>query len=428
MLRRSLHLVSAICWLCFTASTASSQASFDFVPNTAPWQAAGGLATGELNGDGFTDVVGTSLFPTQIYIGFGDGRGRFRFGSALDYQASRVSLSDFNQDGKLDLAATTLSGLRVFVGDGRGGFVLSDSYSYFWGGPSPIVARDMNGDGKTDLVIGLRGFSLFRGDGTGRFQGLGDFQTSQDRETSDLVVFDFDQDGRVDVAHLDVEAGRIVVSRQVASGGFSPSATLSGSLRSKGSLVLGDFNRDGNLDLAANGPAAVTVFLGNGNGTFSSGTRFTTPNLDPSAVSSLAAAHIDSGGNLDLILTGTALNLPADQATEAFFGDGRGGFRRELMAGVGGQYIRAADVDGNAAVDFAIASAHRSLAVIVPGSRGKPKCALWMRRVVRGDRQLSENLYPANMGRYPVACHLVRRGELRLVVKHASASASRSNW
>lgn len=82
-------------------------------------------------------------------------------------------------------------------------------------------------------------------------------------------------------------------------GTFGTPTTISVGSR-PGAIVAGDFNDDGNLDLAiANyGDGTVTLLLGNGDGTFTqaSGSPYAV-GQDPTAI---AAADFNGDGKLDL--------------------------------------------------------------------------------------------------------------------------------
>ena len=64
-------------------------------------------------------------------------------------------------------------------------------------------------------------------------------------------------------------------------------------------VAVGDFNGDGNLDLAVANEVSgtVAVLLGNGNGTFAAATTFSTGGSDPD---SLAVGDFNGDGKLDL--------------------------------------------------------------------------------------------------------------------------------
>ena len=66
---------------------------------------------------------------------------------------------------------------------------------------------------------------------------------------------------------------------------------------------------------------------------------------------------MNGDGIFDLVISGAAIpSFPGDQVTEVFLSDGRGGFHLELAAGVGGQGVAVADLNGDGLSDLALAS------------------------------------------------------------------------
>jgi len=62
---------------------------------------------------------------------------------------------------------------------------------------------------------------------------------------------------------------------------------------------VGDFNGDSKQDfVTANGTTSVSVFLGNGNGTFQPGVNYTTP----SGAFSVAVGDFNGDGKMDLVV------------------------------------------------------------------------------------------------------------------------------
>ncbi|HEY2233503.1 MAG TPA: VCBS repeat-containing protein [Candidatus Angelobacter sp.] len=95
----------------------------------------------------------------------------------------------------------------------------------------------------------------------------GDFDLS----ASSFVVADFNHDGRLDVAALELEDSRFTGTVLINLGvpNELPSASYPVGLAAD-EILTADFNYDGNLDLAvANaGTNTVSILLGNGDGTF----------------------------------------------------------------------------------------------------------------------------------------------------------------
>jgi hypothetical protein len=187
-----------------------------------------------------------------------------------------MAAADFNGDGIPDVAFSTLAlgsnpgGIQVWLGDGTGSFKLTYSDSVLQSNLTQIVAADFNGDGKQDLAVtdlsSSTVFGLFLGNGNGTLQQLKRFGSGT-AGTRRLTTGDFNGDGNLDVAASDAELGFIYMMLGNGSGGFQSAATLNGVLEA-GSLATGDFNCDGHLDLAAGTGDQVSFFAGNGDGTF----------------------------------------------------------------------------------------------------------------------------------------------------------------
>ena len=80
---------------------------------------------------------------------------------------------------------------------------------------------------------------------------------------------DFNGDGNLDIATTNWPSGTIGILLGNGSGGFTTTTVSSGGSWPD-AIAVGDFNHDGKLDLAvANGFSnTVSILLGNGNGTF----------------------------------------------------------------------------------------------------------------------------------------------------------------
>jgi hypothetical protein len=130
---------------------------------------------GDLNNDGFIDLVLSGVPGSQVVVLFGRENGEFDptpvpFGNRLHTRMSVVC--DFNEDGAADVAVTN-SGwtISVFLGDGQGD--LGSPRDFDAGvGPRSIRKTDINNDGILDLAVSNRlgnGFSILLGDGNGAF-------------------------------------------------------------------------------------------------------------------------------------------------------------------------------------------------------------------------------------------------------------------
>ena len=272
-----------------------------------------------------------------------------------------IATADFNGDGKADLATANLYGFSVSVMMGNGDGTFQPAVTYPLGDdnhPWAIVAVDVNGDNKPDLVFTslttdqnqtLR-VLLNNGDGTfttGVNYPLGDYPVS-------LVAGDFNHDGKVDIAVPDVVDQNVRVFLGNGDGTFR-SPVITPVTEFPYAVAVGDLDGDGNLDLAFGGiyDNTVTVMLGNGDGTFRSQSLYTVGDSNSvSNIFGLVIADFNRDGKLD-IATGNRGNPEAS----ILLGNGDGSFQPPLgYAQFGLVWPTAAgDFNGDGKLDLVVA-------------------------------------------------------------------------
>lgn len=336
-------------------------------PKTAFSGGGSALAAADLNGDGKLDLV---LLTNLIEIRLGNGDGTFS--NPRTYMpaivppcppcgSSLLAIADFNGDGKLDIAA----GNNVLLGNGDGTFqgqpathldagcrgpavvgnfrkkgiqdiamiggnnvclytndgtgVLTLAHTYTLQQPAnDLAVADLNGDGNLDLFVvggvpdGNWSYSVLLGNGDGSFQppSFSPQSVSTTSGVGPVVIADFNNDGKPDVAVAlgESQSQSLAVLLGNGDGSFaSPSYVFDGGASL---LVSGDFNRDGNIDLAASGNSGAAILFGNGNGTFQPATF--PSNLQYGV---FAAADFNGDGKVDLV-----------GANQVFLGNGDGTF------------------------------------------------------------------------------------------------------
>ena len=224
--------------------------------------------------------------------------------------------------GDIDEGGTYPGGLSILLGDGRGDF--SAPVEYALGQlPNALTAGDFNGDGHTDIAvvdggggrIGVTvhsGVSVLLGNGDGTFQSQVFYPVSGYWPDS-IVAGDFNGDGRIDLAVADQgnafrglpDPSEVSVLLGNGDGSFGTEVDYPVGARPL-SLVAGDFNGDARTDLATADTSSnsVSVLLGEGDGTFVDPSQFaTTPQATP------VVADVNGDGTDDVLVVDGAGNI-----------------------------------------------------------------------------------------------------------------------
>jgi uncharacterized protein (TIGR03437 family) len=354
------------------------------------WQeVTGGIILADFDGDGKPDIIvgsGTAgaLTGPSITVLFGSGSGTFAgppitlvsgVPSINAYDYSQV-VTDFNGDGIPDLVVQEPGQLNVLTGIGDGTFRPTFHYVPASGSPSFIAAADFNHDGRPDVVVTITSATGARvevllGNGDGTFQAP--LAVTSPCCLTALAVADFNGDGRPDVAVLlrsvdGVSSDRMLIYLGTGAGTFAaPLATLAGAYPS--ALAVGDFNRDGRLDVVvatqgdlnstARAGSGFSILFGKGDGTFSAPVPIPVGIDHPFPVG-LLAGDWNRDGLLDLAIT---LNNTSNGPLLVLLGrgDGNGTFQPPIAYPIAAYSITnqnqlaAADLNGDDVADLIVA-------------------------------------------------------------------------
>ncbi len=310
---------------------------------------ATGIAAGDLNHDGHPDLVVANTYGGFQNLGsalvlLGDGDGTFQSPVSYDsgQNSTSVLITDVNGDSHPDLALTTTNsdGLNILVGNGDGTFRYGGQFTA-GDGSTAVAAGDFNSDGLLDLAVVNNGIgttfnsnlspgniSLLFGNGDGSFQSAQNYFAGY-RPTA-ISSADFNGDGR-----LDIVVGNFDGSLQTlinTGGGYFSASIGTPLVSSVTSVVVGDFNHDGKMDIAASGThtnEGVSVLMGNGDGSFSSPVLYNAG----SSPTALALGDLNGDGVLDLVVANDNPNVQGTVSVLLGKGNGTFGSPQSFAAG-----------------------------------------------------------------------------------------------
>lgn len=264
-----------------------------------------GLTGADLDGDGFLDLVLACKDASAIDILWGSGDGQFqqqsRFPAGNDPLS--VAVGDFNRDGRLDVVVSSLTSGSLFVFTNQGSRTFSSKEVRVPPGGNLLVT-DADGDGKPDVI--LSSFFGFPGGGLRLLKGRGDgtFDAPQlllpGRLAWGIVALDLNGDGKTELVIPQTDGVLTVLDGRTKKELGSP---LRHGIQGPMVLASADFDGDGKCDLigAASWKNSMVYFAGKGDGTFEQATpgEFFIGRYP----FSMAAGDFNGDGLLDLAIT-----------------------------------------------------------------------------------------------------------------------------
>jgi len=343
---------------------------------------------GNLSGHtGAADIVSANCLDNNTVTVYANTNGTGVFSQGAYSQGgidtTSVAIGDINGDGKNDIVSSNQQGADITVLLGKGdGTVLPASVGYAIGGTMlttagvvlpPALVADFNKDGHNDVIVpdGVNNFVYLQGFGDGSFRSAVNYYSGatgagNGYQTSvGIASGDFNGDGHTDfvVGNFPVfgqTEGNITVFLSDGKGGLSSGVNYGSSLTSfqYQFVAVGDFNGDGNLDIAATDAAngGVQIFLGDGKGTFTVGSAYPT---DTGTYTTLGiiAGDFNGDGKTDLAVVN---NSGTSGSVGVLINDGKGGFIPVVNYSTGttsatlATEITTADVNGDKILDLIV--------------------------------------------------------------------------
>ncbi len=272
---------------------------------------------GDFNGDGKQDIATADQYSSQASVLLGNGDGTFQghkeYATAVGGAPVALATADLNGDGYLDLVVVNYktNNVSVLLGNGDGTFKTHVEYAT-GNGPMGVAIGDLNGDGKLDLVVANstdNTVSVLLGNGDGTFQTAVPYATAN--TPTCVVLGNFTTSDTLDVA---VATSGKLLSVLLGNGNGTLQNAVNYSIGAGAvALAAADMTSSGKLSLitANETDNTTSVLVGNGNGTFKSQSVFPTNG----APVGLAIGDFNQNGKLDIAAadnTGNVVSVQLD--------------------------------------------------------------------------------------------------------------------
>ncbi len=290
----------------------------------------GGVAVGDVNGDGRWDVgygmhhnySRTDLGDDMLEVALGDGTGRFW--TAWDdgllpggscWGMFSTDFADIDNDGDLDVGSTSFGygvGLRAFLNQGGGTWQQSFATPESLNSAMEFYFRDVNGDGNADIIAATAGPAVYFGDGDGGFQPCDTGLPRSNYGLTGISPGDVDNDGGCDIAFVNETRGVEVWVWDDDSRRWQNRSSNLPVADSFYATQLCDMNADGFVDLCGLRRGLVRIWTGDGQGTWTEAAEI--PLNRPNSYSAFrVGTDVDHNGLPDMAMVTREGSWPNDR-------------------------------------------------------------------------------------------------------------------
>jgi Concanavalin A-like lectin/glucanases superfamily/FG-GAP-like repeat/IPT/TIG domain/FG-GAP repeat len=348
----------------------------------------GFVVLADLDGDGRPDLVIADWYAADIVIYQNlSSNGITSFGPQLVLpvvpadanNTLSISVADVDGDGKPDIIASTSNSnlIYVFRNISSPGLLTTNSFAApviisAGDGSQSIAVRDLNGDGKPDIVIPNSSddsISILQNQSTiGNISFGAPVNLVTGYNPEDVAIADLDGDGYPDIAVTSRPNGTVTVYRNLGLGGtitsnsFAPAVVLTGitdALR----LKIGDIDGDGKPDIVVadwyNDEVSVLRNLTTGPGITAN--SFAAPVSFPTGgwANNVALGDLNGDGKLEVIVENQLPSLFSvfnNASTPGTINSGSLGPRIDFTSGYNPDDAAIGDLNGDGRADLVLAN------------------------------------------------------------------------
>ena len=326
-----------------------------------------GIFASDFDGDGDVDLAVANRLSNSVTVLFNNGLGQFQDSIQVNTgeHPRYVDGADFDGDGDVDLCTPDIYSMTISIleNDGSGSYTIQDQYNLFT--PAFLWVDDLDQDGIEDIVVlhwdedakqpgNSNGkFTPMFGNGDGTFDiGSSAWVGVQPRAGASA---DLNGDGLIDAVVADIKSQTISIVLGTGPRTWSDSVQIPMSPGAPRYIVLGDFDNDGDVDMAALDKLGGNfwMFHNDGNANF---TLEETISVNGSP-HSMALVDIDDDSDADFVV------CHVDSETQLIlFNDGTGHIEamQSLVIPGGTAEVKCIDVSNDGLLDIVTANVNVS--------------------------------------------------------------------